>query len=73
MGWMTAGPLGALAGIVLGKVFDSMMNSVNSPETRRFLGMDDSWTAGGLGWYCVGQSVRLDDELGEQPGNSGTF
>ena len=34
MGWMTAGPLGALAGIVLGKVFDSMMNSVNSPETQ---------------------------------------
>ena len=34
LGWMTAGPLGALAGIVLGKVFDSMMNSVNSPETQ---------------------------------------
>ena len=34
LGWMTAGPLGALAGIVLGKVFDSMMDSVNSPETQ---------------------------------------
>ena len=34
LGWMTAGPLGALAGIVLGKVFDSMMDSVNTPETQ---------------------------------------
>ena len=34
LGWMTAGPLGALAGIVLGKVFDSMIDAVNSPETQ---------------------------------------
>lgn len=34
LGWMTAGPLGALAGIVLGKVFDSMMDAVNTPETQ---------------------------------------
>ncbi len=34
LGWMTAGPLGALAGIVLGKMFDSMMDAVNSPETQ---------------------------------------
>jgi len=34
LGWMTAGPLGALAGIVLGKFFDSMMDSVNTPETQ---------------------------------------
>ncbi len=34
LGWMTAGPLGALAGIVLGKVFDSMMDSVNTPDSQ---------------------------------------
>lgn len=34
LGWMTAGPLGALAGSVLGKFFDSMMDSVNTPETQ---------------------------------------
>ena len=34
LGWMTAGPLGALAGIVLGKVFDAMMDGVNTPETQ---------------------------------------
>lgn len=34
LGWMTEGPLGALAGIVLGKFFDSMMDSVNTPETQ---------------------------------------
>ena len=34
LGWMTAGPLGALAGIVLGKFFDSMMDSVKTPETQ---------------------------------------
>ena len=34
LGRMTAGPLGALAGIVLGKFFDSMMDSVNTPETQ---------------------------------------
>ena len=34
LGWMTVGPLGALAGIVLGKFFDSMMDSVNTPETQ---------------------------------------
>ena len=34
LGWMTAGPLGALAGIVLGKVFDAMLDGVNTPETQ---------------------------------------
>ncbi|MBQ7420428.1 MAG: TerB family tellurite resistance protein [Prevotella sp.] len=34
LGWMTAGPLGALAGIVLGGLFDSMMDAVNTPETQ---------------------------------------
>lgn len=34
LGWMTAGPLGALAGIVLGGFFDSMMDAVNTPGTQ---------------------------------------
>ena len=34
MGFMSGGPLGALAGIVLGSVFDSMLDSVNTPETQ---------------------------------------
>jgi DnaJ like chaperone protein len=31
---MTAGPLGALAGMVLGGVFDTMLDAVNTPETQ---------------------------------------
>ena len=31
---MSAGPLGALAGIVLGGVFDSMLDAVNTPDTQ---------------------------------------
>ncbi len=34
LGFMSAGPLGALAGIVLGSVFDSMLDAVNTPETQ---------------------------------------
>lgn len=34
LGWMAAGPLGALAGIVLGKMFDSTMDAVNTPGTQ---------------------------------------
>ena len=34
LGWMSGGPLGALAGIVLGGLFDSLLNSVNTPETQ---------------------------------------
>jgi DnaJ like chaperone protein len=32
LGFMTAGPLGALAGVVLGSVFDGMMDSVNTAD-----------------------------------------
>ena len=31
---MSGGPLGALAGIVLGGLFDSMLDGVNTPETQ---------------------------------------
>ena len=31
---MSAGPLGALAGIVLGHYFDNMLDGVNTPETQ---------------------------------------
>ena len=34
LGFMSAGPLGALAGIVLGSVFDKMLDAVNTPETQ---------------------------------------
>ena len=34
LGFMTAGPLGALAGMVLGGVFDTMLDAVNTPETQ---------------------------------------
>jgi len=32
IGWMAAGPLGALAGIVIGSLFDSMLDGVNTPD-----------------------------------------
>ena len=34
LGWMTAGPLGAIAGAVLGSLFENGLNSVNTPETQ---------------------------------------
>ena len=34
LGFMSAGPLGALAGIVLGGVFDKMIDAVNTPGTQ---------------------------------------
>ena len=34
LGFMTAGPLGALAGIVLGGLFDNMLDAVNTPGTQ---------------------------------------
>ena len=34
LGFMSGGPLGALAGIVLGGVFESMLDAVNTPETQ---------------------------------------
>ena len=34
LGFMSGGPLGALAGIVFGHYFDTMLDSVNTPETQ---------------------------------------
>lgn len=34
LGWMTAGPIGMLAGIVLGGLFDNVLDAVNTPETQ---------------------------------------
>jgi DnaJ like chaperone protein len=34
LGFMSAGPLGALAGIVLGGLFDNVLDAVNTPETQ---------------------------------------
>ena len=34
LGFMSAGPLGALAGIVLGGLFDNMLDAVNSPDAQ---------------------------------------
>lgn len=34
LGFMSGGPLGALAGIVLGGLFDTMLDAVNTPETQ---------------------------------------
>lgn len=32
VGWMSGGPLGALAGIVVGALFDTMLDAVNTPD-----------------------------------------
>lgn len=34
LGFMSGGPIGALAGIILGGLFDTMLDSVNTPETQ---------------------------------------
>ena len=34
LGFMTAGPLGALLGVLFGGMFESMLDSVNSPDTQ---------------------------------------
>lgn len=38
LGWMTAGPIGALAGIVLGSLFESMLDGVNTPDNAGTFG-----------------------------------
>ncbi|MBR1518154.1 MAG: TerB family tellurite resistance protein [Prevotella sp.] len=45
LGFMTAGPLGAIAGIILGNVFDAMIDAVNTPGTNRPRTFDtsDNW------------------------------
>ena len=53
LGFMSAGPLGALAGIVLGGLFDSMLDSVNTPETQGTF--DDPF-----GRQTTGQRVQTD-------------
>ncbi len=45
LGFMSGGPLGALAGIVMGGVFDSMLDSVNTPETQGVYGDQASYRA----------------------------
>jgi DnaJ like chaperone protein len=34
LGWMTGGPIGMLAGIVLGGLFENVLDAVNTPETQ---------------------------------------
>ena len=53
LGFMTAGPLGALAGIALGGMFENMLNGVNSPETQGTF--DDPF-----GRQTAGQRVQTD-------------
>ena len=55
LGFMTAGPLGALAGVALGALFDSGLDSVNNPEnsgTRTFSGTrtDEARETRGMHW-----------------------
>lgn len=38
LGWMTAGPIGALAGIVLGSLFETMLDDVNTPQNSGTFG-----------------------------------
>ena len=45
LGFMSGGPLGALAGIVMGGVLDSMLDSVNTPETQGVYGDQASYRA----------------------------
>lgn len=52
LGFMSAGPLGALAGIVLGGLFDSMLDAVNTPETQ---GTFDGQSAFGSGARTYGR------------------
>ena len=40
IGWMAGGPLGALAGYLVGSLFDSMLDGVNTPENS------GTWGAG---------------------------
>jgi DnaJ like chaperone protein len=36
LGFITGGPLGALAGVIFGSLFDSMIDVVNTPESRQW-------------------------------------
>ena len=43
VGWMAGGPLGALAGYLLGSMFESGLDSVNAPGTSGTFGYDQAY------------------------------
>ncbi len=57
LGFMSGGPLGALAGIVMGGLIDSMLDAVNTPDTQGVFGDPfDSQQSG------YGQSTQRTDQ-----------
>ena len=59
LGFMSAGPLGALAGIVLGGLFDNMLDAVNTPETQGTF--DSAFGQQAYGQQAAGGSQRPTD------------
>ena len=45
LGWMAGGPLGALAGFLIGSLFDSGLDNVNTPENAGTFGYDSGRTS----------------------------
>jgi len=69
LGFMTAGPLGALAGIVLGGLFDTMADAVNTPDTQgTFDGQSgfESQHFGGRGQQYQRQYQRQRQQQGQR-------
>ena len=64
LGWMTLGPLGSLAGYFIGSLFDSFLDSVNTPENSGTFGTGSQRantyqrTSGGTYGQSFGQEQR---------------
>jgi len=57
LGFMSGGPLGAVAGIVLGGLFDAMLDAVNTPETQGTFDGQSGYAAGGNSHYYTQEQV----------------
>ena len=58
---MSGGPLGALAGIVLGGVFDNMLDAVNTPETQGTFDGESGYEARAYGQQRTGYGQQRTD------------
>ncbi len=58
LGFMTAGPLGALLGILFGGAFDAMLDGVNTPETQGTFDGQSGFGSNAYGQQRVNQGQR---------------
>lgn len=58
IGWMAAGPLGALAGVAIGAMFDVGLDSVNTPENSGTRDSSGAFSGGGYAGRAYDEGQR---------------